>query len=559
MLTPGFELSQNDEFLIVSILIPYAKISDVEVHFEDTDFMFYSKPYYLRLNLPGKVQYSEKPNVDYNVDKKVLTIKAPKAVKGEIFDGLDLVTKLLTTKKNKAAASPMIEVIDGLNSIEADQEEDEEFDWSIEQNPCEEFSNISLTGEQCGFANSYSYAVFKLKEETQEIFDVREPQNKSPLLRREERLKTESRNFDEDHYIADLYHDDEIQQLLKYKPEWEELYEKLQSNSPNSCDDMIQFTSEEKEKLRKLPNKEYILDKNQVKLAFLSLVDIIFAYAYNKRTTEGENTVESAWTVNKLSPTLSWLESFSSVAEVALASIRRSLCYPLFRHFELSVTILEDVRKIFLLGRKYVIKCLLEIHEMFSFSEPRYILNELFITDYCVWMQTEKCASSKLVPLANALEKVLLTKGDIGFNLVDVESFAAVAWMAHNPSAKGFPHSINKDKHILENGEKSHSGETNADALCINMEKLSFQGKPNVSSTSAVDSSLNDFSEYESCSSCTSDSSCSSSNTFETDSDESDSDDAASSSDSEDDDSTSDSDDDAHRHLLKKVNNEKYR
>lgn len=569
MLTPTFDLSQNDEFLIISIQLPYAKISEIDIHYEDTDFIFYSKPYYLRLNLPGKVLYSVEPTFHYDVEKKVLTVKAEKAERGQLFEGLDLITKLLAPKKNKFTASPMIEVIEGTENSHCDDEE--EIDWSLDQKPCEELNVFNIHGDQCGFANSYSFSVFKMKEETKEIFDLEDPQGKQLSLRREERLKAESNHFDEDHYIADLYHDEEIQQLLKYRPEWEDLYDKIQSDSTiNSPDDIVQFTYKEKERLQKLPNKEYILEKNQVKVALLSLIDIVFAYAFNKRTTEGENTVESGWTINKLGATLSWVETFSSVHEVAVTCIRRSLCYPLFRHFELSVTVLDDVRKIFLLGRKYVIKCLLEIHEMFCSSEPRYILNDLFITDYCVWMQTKRCSSKQLASLANTLEKILLTKGDIGFNLVDVESFAAIAWMAHNPSAKEFPTPISRDKYIsvVENNEKS--AEKSTDDLCAGMDNLSFQKKSS-DAEDCSDSNTNYrtlgeiFDDYAagSCSSCTSGSSCSSSYAFESDdSDESDSDGDGSSSSSESEDgsdTTSDSDDGAHRHLLKKENCEKYR
>lgn len=40
----------------------------------------------------------------------------------------------------------------------------------------------------------------------------------------------------------------------------------------------------------------------------LGLADVLFAYAYDHRTTEGDASVESAWTVAVLSPLLSWLE-----------------------------------------------------------------------------------------------------------------------------------------------------------------------------------------------------------------------------------------------------------
>ena len=106
---------------------------------------------------------------------------------------------------------------------------------------------------------------------------------------------------------------------------------------------------------------------------YLGLVDILFAFAYDQRATLGENNVrvsmshdhlipppvasfiqvESAWNICKLSPTLSWLEVFrGSVHEVVYCCLRRSLTYPLFRHWQLAMAVLQDTRDIFHLGEK---------------------------------------------------------------------------------------------------------------------------------------------------------------------------------------------------------------
>lgn len=53
-------------------------------------------------------------------------------------------------------------IIGGTDASQDDDDE-EEFDWSIEQIPCEELSSLNILGKQCGFGNSYSYAVFKMK------------------------------------------------------------------------------------------------------------------------------------------------------------------------------------------------------------------------------------------------------------------------------------------------------------------------------------------------------------------------------------------------------------
>ncbi|KAK3574946.1 hypothetical protein QTP86_019723 [Hemibagrus guttatus] len=44
----------------------------------------------------------------------------------------------------------------------------------------------------------------------------------------------------------------------------------------------------------------------------------------------------------------------------------------------------------YLNGKAFVLKCLLAIHKIFRSNEPAYILNDLYITDYCIWVQRVK-------------------------------------------------------------------------------------------------------------------------------------------------------------------------
>lgn len=41
-------------------------------------------------------------------------------------------------------------------------------------------------------------------------------------------------------------------------------------------------------------------------------------------------------------------------------------------------------------GKACVLKCLLNIHKVFRENDPAYILNDLYITDYCIWIQKVK-------------------------------------------------------------------------------------------------------------------------------------------------------------------------
>ncbi|CAH3151024.1 unnamed protein product [Porites lobata] len=47
MLTPVFELSQDDDFVVVIIKTAYVKIADVDFCINGTEFKFYVKPYFL--------------------------------------------------------------------------------------------------------------------------------------------------------------------------------------------------------------------------------------------------------------------------------------------------------------------------------------------------------------------------------------------------------------------------------------------------------------------------------------------------------------------------------
>lgn len=57
----------------------------------------------------------------------------------------------------------------------------------------------------------------------------------------------------------------------------------------------VTFTDEEKEQMRKFTNRSYVLDKAARYNVWLSLVDIILAYIYDVRTTEGEHNVSAAF------------------------------------------------------------------------------------------------------------------------------------------------------------------------------------------------------------------------------------------------------------------------
>lgn len=74
-------------------------------------------------------------------------------------------------------------------------------------------------------------------------------------------------------------------------------------------------------------------------------------------------------------------------------------------------------------GRKAVLKCLLEIKKKLDHDEQYYYLNKLYIDDYCIWIQTH-AKDRTLRNLAHELHKLKVQKEETGFPLADLEKLA---------------------------------------------------------------------------------------------------------------------------------------
>ncbi|XP_051483511.1 protein SHQ1 homolog isoform X2 [Apus apus] len=425
MITPAFELTQDPDFLTVIIKVPYARASEFDVYFEGEDFKFYAKPYFLRLTLPGRIVEDGREKASYNTDKGTFTVRLPKEIPGQHFEGLDMLTSLLAPKKSRSA-KPLVEEIAA--SAELSEEEEEEFDWEIEQTPYQEGAENTLPLQSpYGFGNLRSGVFQRLQDELSDVIDIKDPDQTPTGERRRKRLEAEAAKFDPDHYLADFFEDEAIQNFLKYKPWWVDAHKKMtalqgESHQEHDTPKFVVFSEEEREQLRKFTNKSYLLDKRSRHHVYLSLIDILLAYCYEICVNEGDKNVESSWNIRKLSATLCWLESFSSIHDVLVSFGRRVLCYPLYRHFGLVTRAFSDTVMILQLGKAAVLKCLLDIHKIFMENDPSYILNDLFITDYCVWIQKTK--SKKLAALSESLQKTMLTKSHLGFELEELEAAA---------------------------------------------------------------------------------------------------------------------------------------
>ena len=71
------------------------------------------------------------------------------------------------------------------------------------------------------------------------------------------------------------------------------------------------------------------------------------------------------------------------------ALYRRSLAYPWYRNYELIKKCQEDVYVLLKLGKRAILKALLELKDLFDHHDIYYIYSKIFLDDYCIWCQTK--------------------------------------------------------------------------------------------------------------------------------------------------------------------------
>ena len=246
----------------------------------------------------------------------------------------------------------------------------------------------------------------------------------------------------------------------------------------------------------------------------LGLLPLLAAYAYDVRMTEGEASVESAWTVAMLSPLLSWADdevavpptasaishagdtevdarmsgsgsggltavatrrftrtepladaTAAQVASVevpsapvedvpvgktaaaaapadalrdsAVSFIRRVLLFPYLRRWDLALRCLQDAADILRFGgARGVLRALLSIRAMLSsHGEGYYLLNTLYIDDYCAWVArggvsdvTLAAVGSAVALLAGNCEGSASSQGQSGLAPISRSDPALAAW-----------------------------------------------------------------------------------------------------------------------------------
>ncbi len=462
-ITPRYSLTQTPTHLHIEVSIPHVRVSTSTIDLrvvDGTQVNLYAPPtYLLNLTLPDRVidedavedslsrsaigfspiqeegtqsnevsrllTKEDLPRLQYNPEKNhgTLVVILRKYEEG-IWQDLDLLGRLQQPTQQmqakRAAKKSLVQEI----SENGEESKSNELNQAAHQEVMEECLSLQNTISY-GLFKKYSnvfrdYARAGLADEMLEcpnpdeaIGNGEESIELEEQFRRDLRIQTENEKFDASRYLNDLDIANEgdmiFDSAIMMKPHWMEISEsELSGNSF--------FTSDESHLLAELPRQTNIptnLSAEQKKSALLCLLDILFAYAYDHRTTDGDPTVESSWTVMILSPTLSWLECYNppydTIADVICWCIRRSLIYPYLRSYELAKRIAEDVCEIMKRGRRTVIRSLLQLHKIMEQSESHYLFNKLHIDPLIGWIQ--QIEEEEMNQIVHALERLLRAKG----------------------------------------------------------------------------------------------------------------------------------------------------
>lgn len=276
MLTPRFELGQDDEFVRVEMRVPgHVRLGEDDLWVEGRCVKFHAAPYFLALELPGDVVQDGRERAEFDRASDRLTLWLPKRCRGERFDGLDMLTQLVLRRPAAAGSTKphhQIEVVGvgGESSTLAEPLEDVA--------ACAAAEELGVGRPAFGFNGMRDAAFFEpLMEDLPEIVDFSAPE---VLLlhakeRRAAREKQEDAKFDAEHYMADFSQAESVvAPLLAFRPRWALEEARIATLSPadlsaGTTESVVELLPEHNEAMLSLPRKECAC--NQTSLSHLTL------------------------------------------------------------------------------------------------------------------------------------------------------------------------------------------------------------------------------------------------------------------------------------------------
>lgn len=402
MITPRFEVSQDSKFVYVNIKAPHIKASLIQFDVADDTFVFTLPPYYLRLRFPAFVIEDDEMTSEYDLSSSTVKCRVAKLHEGEHFEDLDMISKLLATKREKEALKnpqkPIIQELDSPCDSISREMQDPDFDWEIEQSlPEDQKDSVTY-----GFNNQYSERVGLSIHTGNEINELADPEHETAYSKLKLLRETTRDQFDADHYLADLHDDGTITEILNF-----------------IMPAKLKASPEEKDRIARLGTREYLVSDQ--KAVYLGLVPLIYGWAYDFRTNFGEATVESSWNIGKLCPSMCFLYSgYRNVSDVMRDCTARAVSRPLYRHWELAMQVWKDVIILFRAGKQTLLAIFGKLLQIFE-NDLHFVYRQILIEDYTVWIQNSSI--KVLESISRELEKSLpqLRKDCLYLPLVEAE------------------------------------------------------------------------------------------------------------------------------------------
>lgn len=408
MITPLFSVSQTADALQLRIRAPHSRPRDIQLAADAHDFRFYTSPYLLHLRFEHPVELPAVQPVAYDLETGVATVTLRKAPPHPHFARLHMLSTLLVARQPERAP-PSIEVLStSAAAADASEPAARAQETTTAAGLHVALRELSLGRPRYGFALRYEAVFAARAEDVSQIVELPAPDS-TPVWRRGSlRRAAEDAKFCPDHYLADLLGVDDYAHVMEYKAAPPDISKPLQDHLVDAA--------------LKLPRREYLKDANAGAVA--DLAGVLFASAYDIRFTLGERNVESAWTVSRISASMAFLEGFRSVREAVLAAYRRSLAYPLHRNAGLADRVLADVKEIVNVKdvdvlRTRLFRILLELRDVFEDDKLLRLHCDLFLIDYCVWIQTVD--DEVLVDFREEVLAITIGHDEIGWDIPGLE------------------------------------------------------------------------------------------------------------------------------------------
>lgn len=475
-INPSFTLAQTDTHVILDVAVPHVRVREPEVVLTDNDTVlhFASPPVYLLVLNFAPHQFKNDQDENYGtascteaessscttaaitatflpaINNGTIRIELEKLQAGMHWENLDFLGRLQLKQKTGPATTlrwlkevtvaedSAVEVVghEDDNGTGAQHEETGGlygfarifkgvFTDLARDGLAKEMLEMPWTAADDRVAYS-SHLQFVAEDDDDDALDNLSKKSLQ-WQRRKQRIQLENEKFCLDRYMGDndgsIEEDYIYQCAVAMNPHW------MQHESSASLTEMSFFLEPERIALLSIPYPLLPLSilsldcsSSQATLLAMGMLDMLFAYVYDHLVTDGDPTVESAWTVSILSASLSWLDDWIDdedpgdrtviIKEVVQSSIRRALVYPYIRTFEFAIHVVwKHVTVILRRGLRTILRCLLQLRCILDKSEMFYLGNKLFVDPYLAWLQQQahpELLETKLFPiLADALDEVL--------------------------------------------------------------------------------------------------------------------------------------------------------